>query len=288
MTPTFRRAALALLALAAGVAPRLAAQDTRPTVAVLYFDNNSIGKDRADYDGIGKGVADLLITQLGQVANVRVVERDRIQAILAEQNLTRTGQIDPATAMKIGKLLQAHYTIVGGFMSDGRGTMVLTSRVYSNETSVVSNPQKVQAKTDDVLAVIDQLAQRITADLKLPALRVAQAGEEMKHEGHEMKAEAKADEHAEHAAEAKPAKAEAKAESKPAAKPAAKPAEAKQVAKAPARSAEKMDLRTALLYSKALDAEDRGAKGEAVELYRAVYAKFPNTRVKAKLTKLGA
>ena len=49
-----------------------------------------------------------------------------------------------------------------------------------------------------------------------------------------------------------------------------------------------MDLRTALLYSKALDAEDRGAKGEAVELYRAVYAKFPDTRVKAKLAKLGA
>lgn len=271
MTPTFRRAALALLALVAGVAPRLAAQDTRPTVAVLYFDNNSIGKDRADYDGIGKGIADLLITQLGQVANVRVVERDRIQAILQEQNLTRMGQIDPATAMKVGKLLQAHYTIVGGFMNDGRGTMVLTSRVYSNETSIVSNPQKVQAKTDDVLGVIDQLAQKITADLKLPALRVSQAGEEMKHEGHEMKAEAKA----EIKADAKAAKEEAKvarAEAKPAAR----------------KAAEKMDLRTALLYSKALDAEDRGAKGEAAELYRAVYAKFPDVRVKAKLTKLGA
>ncbi|MHB1265521.1 MAG: CsgG/HfaB family protein [Gemmatimonadaceae bacterium] len=267
MAPTFRRATLALLALAASAAPRLAAQDTRPTVAVLYFDNNSIGKDRGDYDGIGKGIADLLITQLGQVANVRVVERDRIQAILQEQNLTRMGQIDPATAMKMGKLLQAHYTIVGGFMNDGRGSIVLTSRVYSNETSVVSNPQKVQAKTDDVLGVIDQLAQRITADLKLPALRVAQAGEEKKHEGHDMKAEAKK--------ESKPAKAEAK------------PTVAK-AAPAPAKAAGKMDLRTALLYSKALDAEDRGAKGEAVELYRAVYAKFPDTRVKAKLAKLGA
>lgn len=284
MTPTFRRAALALLALAAGVAPRLAAQDTRPTVAVLAFDNNSIGKDRADYDNIGKGIQDLLIGELAQRANVRVVEREQIQQILQEQNLARTGQIDQATMVKLGKLLQAQYMITGGFMSDGRGTMVLTSRAFDVEKSDISNPQKVQAKTDDVLAVIEQLSQKIGSELKLPALRVSQAGAEMKHEAHEMKAEAKpADEHAAHAmAEAKPAKAE----SKPA-KAEAKPAPAK-VAQAPAKAAGKMDLRTALLYSKALDAEDRGAKGEAVELYRAVYAKFPDTRVKAKLSKLGA
>ena len=281
MTPSFRRAALALLALATvGVAPRLVAQDNRPTVAVLYFDNNSIGKDRTEYEGIGKGIADLLINDLAEKGSVRVVERDRIQQILAEQGLAKGGQIDQATMMRLGKILQAHYMITGGFMSDGRGSMVLTSRVFSTETSAISNPQKVQAKTDDVLGVIAQLSGKITSDLKLPAMAARPAAGA----GPALAGETKVAEQpkaAEHQHEAKPAE-QPKAAAQPKTPP--KAAEAR-VAQGPKP---KMDLRTALLYSKALDAEDRGSRAEAVELYRAVYAKFPDTRVKAKLSKLGA
>src|SRR3954454_3156808 len=96
------------------------AQSNAPVVAVLYFDNNSFGKDHGDYDGLGKGIADLLINDMASNASMRVVERDRIQSILQEQSLVQAKSIDPQTAVRLGKLLGAQYMITGGFMSDGK------------------------------------------------------------------------------------------------------------------------------------------------------------------------
>src|SRR5436190_23554970 len=121
---TSMKAWVAIGALTA--APALAAaQANTPVVAVLYFDNNSFGKDRADYDGVGKGIADLLINDMASNPNVKVVERERVQSLITEQGLTKAGTIDPQTAVKLGKIICAQYMIYGGFMSDGKGTYVL-------------------------------------------------------------------------------------------------------------------------------------------------------------------
>src|SRR5207237_10484029 len=109
---TSMKAWVAVAALIA--APALAvAQANTPVVAVLYFDNNSFGKDRGDYDGLGKGIADLLINDMASSASMRVVERDRIQSILQEQALVQSKTIDARTAVRIGKLLGAQSIITG-------------------------------------------------------------------------------------------------------------------------------------------------------------------------------
>ena len=55
-----------------------------------------------------------------------------------------------------------------------------------------------------------------------------------------------------------------------------------------AQSQKKMDMKTAMLYSKALEEEDAGNKTKAVELYRQVVSKFPDyAPAKQKITKLG-
>jgi TolB-like protein len=278
-----------------GAAASLSAQDARPTVAVLYFDNNSIGADRADYEGIGKGLADLLITDLAANPNVRVVERERIQKLIEEQNLVRSGAIDNQTAVQLGKLLGVRHMITGGFMSDGRGTMVLTARSIEVETGIITNPQRVQAKTDDVLGLIAQLTTRLGTDLRLPAIerRVGMAEPAPRQAGDQPS-------HADHGAdkgEAKPADKPAdkpaveKAADKPAERPAAQQQRAQRPQAAPrtqqAAAPAKLDVRTALLYSKALDAEDSGDKSRAVELYRAVLDKFPDMpQARQKLRRL--
>jgi TolB-like protein len=277
--------ALVMAGVMAG-AGALSAQDARPTVAVLYFDNNSIGSDRSDFDGIGKGLADLLITDLAANPSVRVVERERIQKLLDEQNLVRSGAISNETAVQLGKLLGVRHMITGGFMSDGRGTMVLTARSIEVETGVITNPQRVQAKTDDVLGLIAQLTTKLTSDLRLPAIErrvgmadpaARQAGAAQDHAHHAPAAEKAADKPAaaEQAAD-KPAAA-AKAADRPAAGQQPRTQRTQPTGRAaPAAAAPKLDVRTALLYSKALDAEDSGDRTKAVELYRAVLDKFPD------------
>jgi TolB-like protein len=228
------------------VAPVLAmAQASAPVVAVLYFDNNSFGKDHGDYDGLGKGIADLLINDMASNASMRVVERDRIQSILQEQSLVQTKSIDPQTAVRLGKLLGAQYMITGGFMSDGKGTLLVTSRVISVETGAITNPVKLQSKGDDVLGLIGQLSTKLNTELKLPARSAAFDRKPPANVG----------------------------EAPAAAKQAGHQAAATQVASA---KTQKLDVKTALLYSKALDEQDSGNPKKAAELYRAVLEKFPD------------
>src|SRR4029077_8900065 len=98
-----------------------------------------------------------------------IVERDRIQSILQEHSLAQSKTIDPQTAVRLGKLLGAQYMITGGFMSDGKGTLLVTSRVISVETGAITNPVKLQSKGDDVLGLIGQLSTKLNTELKLPA-----------------------------------------------------------------------------------------------------------------------
>src|SRR6266581_4366547 len=154
------------------------AQAAKPVVAVLSFDNNSIGKDAHDYDGLGKGIADLLITDMASNAKLRLVDRERIQMVLQEQNLVQSSSIEPQTAVRVGKILGAQYVVVGGFMK-ANDSMVLTGRTIDVETTETANPQKVQAKGDDVLALIAMLSGRLNNDITLeakPGRRVGAAG----------------------------------------------------------------------------------------------------------------
>jgi TolB-like protein len=254
-----------VLALAALLSPAMLSAQAKPVVAVLYFDNNSIGKDRADYEGVGKGIAELLINDMAGNPNVKVVERDRIQALLTEQNMTKAGTVDAQTAIKLGKIIGAQYMIYGGFMSMGNGTYVLTGRATNVETGAIVNPVKITSKGDDVLALINELSTKLNTEMKLPALRVGEAA----------------------TTPVTPAPT-AMAESRPAAaKPSeAKPATTKEAVKPAAQP--KMDMRTAMLFSKALEAEDAGNKTQAVELFRQVVTKFPTyAPAKAHLAKNG-
>src|SRR5947207_11704101 len=106
-----RKFVRSLFAVAALAVPAMSQAQSKPVVAVLYFDNTSFGKDRADYDGVGKGIADMLITDMAQNPNLRVVERERIQSLLVEQQLTKAGTIDPQTAIKLGKIIGPQYMI---------------------------------------------------------------------------------------------------------------------------------------------------------------------------------
>ena len=268
------RVALAFASIAV-VTPAVIEAQSKPVVAVLPFDNNSVGKDAADYNGAGKGMAELMTNDLLSNPNVVVVERDRIQALLVEQNLTKEKTIDPATAIRLGKIIGAQYVIYGAFMSDGRGNFVLTGKTVNVETSVIANPTRVNAKGDDVLGMIAQLTAKLATDMKIPALRVGDAGPSAVPAGQPVGAA--------------PANTPAVADAKPAtaAPSAAKPADTKPVQVAQAKPTRKMDMKTAMLYSKALEAEDAGNRAQALELYRKVDVAFPSyAPVQSKINKL--
>jgi len=165
------RTALLSLAAAGLVAPLAAigAQAARPTVAIMYFNNNVITKDARDYDGLSKGLPDFLITEMSSNSAIRVVERDQVQKLIDEQKLVGAGQVDRESAVKVGKLLGAQHMIFGGYMADSKGNFRIDARAVNVETGAIEFTDRVQDRSENVMGLVSQLAGRLNAGLKLPA-----------------------------------------------------------------------------------------------------------------------
>jgi TolB-like protein len=155
---------------AAGVAfaASSAFAQSKPTVAIMYFNDDAIGKAQQELAPLSKGICDVLITEMADNPGIKVIERDQLQSILAEQKLSTDKAVDAATAVKVGKLLSVHHMLFGGFVTDPSGTMVLTVRSVDVETSVVEYTASVTDKTANLLSIIHRLAVKMNAGLKLP------------------------------------------------------------------------------------------------------------------------
>ena len=164
--------ALAGITLVAAARPAHAqdATDRRPTVAVMYFSNGAIGKANAELEPLTKGIADMLITELSANQGIRVVERDQLQKLIEEQNLSAGERVSKETAVKVGKILGAHHMIFGGFVTDSKGRMRLDARAVDVETSQIEYVETVSARTDDLMDMISKLAAKMNSGLKLPEM----------------------------------------------------------------------------------------------------------------------
>lgn len=91
-------------------ADTLAAMPGTDAVGVLPFAYR--GADTL-YAPLGRGLAEILSVDLASVQSLTVVERVRLDALLAEFELARQGRLDAATAPQAGRLLGAG-RLVGG------------------------------------------------------------------------------------------------------------------------------------------------------------------------------
>lgn len=144
----------------------------RPTLAVLYFTNGAL-MDNASYAPLSKGMAEMLITELSQNNAVRVVERDRLQSLIEEQNLQNSDRVDKETAVKLGKTLGARHMLMGTFVIDQRKNMRIDVRAVNTETSAIEYTESVTGNSDNLLQLVIQLGSKVNAGLKLPALKTA-------------------------------------------------------------------------------------------------------------------
>ena len=150
-------------------------QDRRPVVAVLDYINASMRTD-ADYKVLAKGISTVLAGRLGEIDSVRIVTREKLQEIMAEQNLGTSGRVDPSQAVQVGKLLNAHHIIYGTYLVQPNGDTRITASAYSVETSEMEFSTQVRGSADKLQDLIDQLGDKLATGMKLPAARARQVG----------------------------------------------------------------------------------------------------------------
>jgi TolB-like protein len=165
--------ALALATLIPGAAD---AQDTRPGIAVMPFENGgSYGREKEDFEALQVGIPAMVISELAKNPSARVVDRSDINRLIKEQDLATQGRVDAATAARLGKLVGARYMIMGTFI-DHYGKMRIDARIVDVETSEILKVVSVGPKEREKLFdMIGETATAIMVNTKLPPLPTAQA-----------------------------------------------------------------------------------------------------------------
>lgn len=114
--------AVAAVALCGLAGPAMAqAKAKRIMLAVTDFDFGTVGDHWwGDYD-IGKGIADQIMDELVNDGTFRVIERKKLDTVLAEQDFAHSNRADPSAAKlsKMGKVLGIRYIITGSITKYG-------------------------------------------------------------------------------------------------------------------------------------------------------------------------
>ncbi len=112
---------LAAVAMVAAAGGPTAAQSKRPTIAVLAFDYGTVQHWWSGTWDIGEGISDMIVDELVNDGSFRVIERKRLDAILAEQNFSNSERADPSakTMAQLGKVLGVQYLVVGSVTKFG-------------------------------------------------------------------------------------------------------------------------------------------------------------------------
>ncbi len=106
--------------VAAAIAPNLvsaADKSTKPRIAVIEFKNKA--DNQWWYSGGAEAAQDVFVTELVKSGKFRVVEREQLAALMQEKGLTLSGDVDPKSAIKVGKLLGVNYLLTGSVTEYG-------------------------------------------------------------------------------------------------------------------------------------------------------------------------
>ena len=98
--------------------------DSKKRVAVDEFDYSTVKTSVAAVFGttqdIGKGIQSMFVTRISKEGKVVVVERKKLNAVMAEQNLAASDRVKKGTGAKIGQIRGADAILYGDIVTFGR------------------------------------------------------------------------------------------------------------------------------------------------------------------------
>ena len=114
---------------------------------------------------LGYGLADLLTTDLARSAQLQVVDRLRLDAVLSEIHLVESGRVDTTTAPRVGKLIQARRLVLGGLDQIPGGNVSISAGIADVATGELREAVSATAPLDVILEAEKELAFRLLDQL---------------------------------------------------------------------------------------------------------------------------
>jgi TolB-like protein len=132
-------------------------------VAVLRYDNNT-GDDR--YEHLGRAFSSMMISDLSAIERIQLVERERLEELLAELDFQQSGYVDPESAQTLGMIVGAQFVVAGAFLT-ADPDMRLDTRIAKVETSEIVTTAEVTGQQESLFELQQRLADELIAGFEM-------------------------------------------------------------------------------------------------------------------------
>ncbi|MFH1700132.1 MAG: CsgG/HfaB family protein [Candidatus Zixiibacteriota bacterium] len=138
------------------------------TIAIMEFDNYSVGKFQEELGFITKGLADFFEADFAKISDLKVVERDKIEYILKELELSKSGMVETSTAVRVGKMLGAQMMVFGSITQLDKNNSKMLIKAVKVETSEIVATVEREGKPDYFAMqkeLVKELAEKLDIEL---------------------------------------------------------------------------------------------------------------------------
>ena len=137
------------------------------TIAVFPFRYVGTNEEMRPLE---RGIAQLIVADLGKVRALKLLEREQVQALIDEMRLAESGRVDPATGARSGRMLRAQNVVQGSIQEPAPAQVQLdASAINSVNASVAASgsaggqmEQILDAQKQIVFQLLDRLGVQVT------------------------------------------------------------------------------------------------------------------------------
>jgi len=119
------------------------------SIAVLYFVDS---EQTNELNSLSKGLAEMLISDLRQINQLKVVDRQKVQTLMEELQLNISDLTDPNIIQRFGKILQAR-TIVSGGLITTMAELHVTTNLVNVSGSKTFDVDQYSGSFENVLSI---------------------------------------------------------------------------------------------------------------------------------------
>jgi tetratricopeptide (TPR) repeat protein len=132
---------------------------------VLYFENLS---DDASLEWMRTGLTDMLVTDLSQSPNIRVLATDRLYQILDEMGQLTQPMNSFETVQAVAQEADVETVLLGSFAKAG-GRIRISARLQDADNGEILTSESVEGQGEEsIFELVDELTRRIKTQFEMP------------------------------------------------------------------------------------------------------------------------
>ena len=138
--------------------PIAQATGTRPSVAVLHFENNT---GNPSLDWLRTGLTDMLVTDLSQSTDVEVLSTDRLVQILGQIGKLDDRAISFETVQEVARRAHVQHVLLGSYVKAGDAIRINVRLQDAASGRIISTERVDAANEAGLFPIVDDLTRRV-------------------------------------------------------------------------------------------------------------------------------